>query len=497
MVLCPKKLNENWMTYRSNYVNNPIANDRLRYDVLFHTDLSRKHGKSNGIDLELLNWSTYDLVVIDESHNFRNGGKVTTDENDENPRENRYLQLMNKVIRAGVKTKVLMLSATPVNNGFNDLKNQLQLAYEGESDKIDSVLNTSSSINDIFRQAQKAYNIWSKLPAAERTTKELLSRLSFDFFEVLDSVTIARSRRHIEQYYDTTDIGKFPTRLIPISRRPDLTDLNKAINYNEIYDVVSKLNLAIYTPSDFILPSCIDKYMDVGQDGGYFAGRGMSGREKGLRRLMSINLLKRLESSVNSFRLTLGRIKNLIGSTLEKIEAVRHNEDFVMEFEDISRNFDADDRESDIFIGGKKTKIALNDMDLISWKQYLNRDLESLNLLLLMLEDITPEHDSKLQQLIEDLRNKFANPINGTNKKLIIFTAFSDTAEYLYDCLAGRILESHGLHSALVSGDVEARSTLRLPAREKLDFRYRRLDRTLEMPKNKGLRGGKPLCFYR
>ncbi|MBO5698837.1 MAG: DEAD/DEAH box helicase family protein [Bacteroidaceae bacterium] len=470
LVLCPKKLNNNWMTYRSNYVNNPIAKDRLRYDVLFHTDLSRKHGKSNGQDLELLNWSTYDLVVIDESHNFRNGGKITTDENDENPRENRYLQLMNKVIRAGVKTKVLMLSATPVNNGFNDLKNQLQLAYEGDAGKIDSVLNTSSSINDIFRQAQKAYNQWSKFPAAKRTTKELLNRLSFDFFEVLDSVTIARSRRHIEQYYDTTDIGKFPARLTPISRRPNLTDLDKAINYNEIYEVVSKLNLAIYTPSDFILPSRLEKYMDVAQDGGYFAGHGMSGREKGLRRLMSINLLKRLESSVNSFRLTLGRIKNLISSTLEKIESVRHNEDFIMEFDDISRNFDADDRESDMFIGGKKTKIALNDMDLISWKQFLHRDLESLNLLLLMLADITPEHDSKLQQLIEDLRNKFAAPINGNNKKVIIFTAFSDTAEYLYDCLANPVLERHGLHTALVSGEVEARSTLRLPAREKMDF---------------------------
>lgn len=470
LVLCPKKLNENWMTYRSNYVNNPIAKDRLRYDVLFHTDLSRKSGKSNGQDLELLNWSTYDLVVIDESHNFRNGGKITTDENDENPRENRYMQLMNKVIRAGVKTKVLMLSATPVNNGFNDLKNQLQLAYEGDSEQIDAVLNTSSTINDIFRQAQKAYNIWSKLPVAKRTTKELLSRLSFDFFEVLDSVTIARSRRHIEQYYDTTDIGKFPTRLTPLSRRPDLTDLNKAINYNEIYEIITKLNLAIYTPSDFILPSRIEKYMDVDHDGGYFAGYGMSGREKGLRRLMSINLLKRLESSVNSFRLTLGRIKNLISSTLEKIEAVRHNEDFVMELEEVYNNLDADDRESDMFIGSKKTKIALNDMDLISWKQYLNRDLENLNLLLFMLADITPNHDSKLQQLIEDLRNKFANPINGTNKKVIIFTAFSDTAEYLYDCLAHRIYENHNLHTALVSGEVEARSTLRLPTREKLDF---------------------------
>ena len=476
LVLCPKKLNDNWITYKSNYLNNPIARDRLRYDVFFHSDLSRKGGKTNGQDLAYINWGNYDLVVIDESHNFRNGGKVTTDENDENPRENRYLQLMNRVIRSGVKTKVLMLSATPVNNRFNDLKNQIQLAYEGESEKIDELLDTSSSINDIFRQAQKEYNIWSKLPAEARTTKELLNRLSFDFFEVLDSVTIARSRKHIEQYYDTADIGKFPTRLSPIARRPNLTDLDTAINYNEIYEIVSRLNLVIYTPSDFILASCREKYLLVDSEEGY-TGLTMGGREKGIRRLMSINLLKRLESSVNSFRLTLQRIRTLISSTIDKLNEVGTwramsalMQSPYIEVEDISQNLDYDDREADMFIGGKKTKIALQDLDHIAWRKYLEADLESLTLLLLMLADITPQHDSKLQQLIADLRHKFTNPINAENKKVIIFTAFSDTAEYLYDYLAEPIYERHGLHTALVSGDVESRTTLRLPQREKLDF---------------------------
>ena len=470
LVLCPKKLNDNWITYKSNYLNNPIAKDRLRYDVFFHSDLSRKGGKTNGQDLSYINWGNYDLVVIDESHNFRNGGKVTTDENDENPRENRYLQLMNRVIKKGVKTKVLMLSATPVNNRFNDLKNQIQLAYEGESEQIDEVLDTTSSIDDIFRQAQKEYNIWSKLPTEERTTKELLNRLSFDFFEVLDSVTIARSRKHIEQYYDTADIGKFPTRLAPIARRPDLTDLNTAINYNEIYEIVSKLNLAIYTPSDFILPSRREKYMDVDSEEGY-SGLTMSGREKGIRRLMSINLLKRLESSVNSFRLTLQRIQSLITSTVDKLNPCNPcNPCLNIEVEDIHSTLDSDDQEADMFIGGKKTKIALQDLDHIAWRRYLEEDLENLNLLLLMLKSITPQHDSKLQQLIADLRHKFANPINEGNKKVIIFTAFSDTAEYLYDCLAERIKAEHGLDTALVTGDIEARSTLKLPRGEKLDF---------------------------
>ena len=470
LVLCPKKLNDNWITYKSNYLNNPIAKDRLNYDVFFHSDLSRKGGKTNGHDLAYINWGNYDLVVIDESHNFRNGGKITTDENDENPRENRYLQLMNRVIRSGVKTKVLMLSATPVNNRFNDLKNQIQLAYEGESKKIDELLNTTSSIDDIFRQAQKEYNVWAKLPPEKRTTDELLKRLSFDFFEVLDSVTIARSRRHIEKYYDTEDIGKFPERLAPISRRPDLTDLDSAINYNEIFETISNLNLAIYTPSDFLLASSVGKYIDADGDDNYFAGQGMAGREKGIRRLMSINLLKRLESSVNSFRLTLQRIKTLISSTLDKLDNIGDGEDFSIETEDISSNLDYDDLESDMFIGGKKGKIALKDLDYIAWRKYLEKDLESLNLLLFMLEDITPEHDSKLQQLIADLRYKFANPINEGNKKVLIFTAFSDTAEYLYNCLAQPIKEKYGLNTAIVTGDIEARSTLKLPQREKLDF---------------------------
>ncbi|MGM9797295.1 MAG: helicase-related protein [Parabacteroides sp.] len=467
LVLCPKKLNDNWQTYNSNYLTNPIAKDRLRYDVFFHSDLSRREGKTNGKELSHINWGNYDLVVIDESHNFRNGGKVTARGQEENQRENRYLQLMNRVIRSGVRTKVLMLSATPVNTRFNDLKNQLQLAYEGESERLDALLNTSTSIDDIFRQAQAAYNLWAKLPAEQRTTAALLNRLSFDFFEVLDSVTIARSRKHIEHYYDTTDIGQFPTRLAPLSRRPDLTDLSQAVCFKQIYALVSQLNLAIYTPSDFLLPSCVEKYSD---QAGY-TGLTRSGREKGIRQLMSINLLKRLESSVNSFRLTLQRIATLIEETLEQIDTLRPQEtELLMEPQAIEESLDSDDSEVALTLGNKQTQIALQDLDHISWRNYLEEDLASLQQLLRLLADITPEHDSKLQQLKADLRQKFAHPINPGNRKVLIFTAFSDTAEYLYDHLAPWLQAHYGLHTALVTGSVEARSTLRLPKRELLDF---------------------------
>lgn len=469
LVLCPKKLNDNWITYRSNYVNNPIARDRLRYDILFHTDLSRDTGKTNGLDLSHINWGNYDLVVIDESHNFRNGGKVTTDE-DDNPRENRYLRLMNRVMRQGVKTKVLMLSATPVNNRFNDLKNQLQLAYEGDASHMDGLLDTRNSIDDIFRQAQAVYNRWSRLPAEERTTRALQDALSFDFFEVLDAVTIARSRRHIGQYYDTADIGKFPNRLLPLSRRPKLTDLDDAITYNGIYGLIQQLNLAIYTPSDFILPSMRPKYAN-GKEGNpdVYAGLSMSGRERGIRRLMCINLLKRLESSVASFRLTVERVRGQINGVLEKIgQADVHHA--TVDEEVMPDGWDMDDSESDVFIGNRKGKVCLGDMDYISWSGYLEKDLQTLDQLLQEISVITPAHDAKLAQLKADLQEKFTHPINGHNRKVLIFTAFSDTAVYLYDNLAPIVKERFNLDTALVTGDVEARTTLKLKARQKLDF---------------------------
>ncbi len=453
LVLCPKKLYENWNTYKSNYKNNPLEKDRLRYDVLFHTDLSRDQGKSNGLDLALLNWGNYDLIVIDESHNFRNGGKITTDIDDDNPRENRYLRLMNKVIRSGVRTKVLMLSATPVNNRFNDLKNQLQLAYEGRQELINDKLDVDRSIEDIFRFAQTQYNHWSKIPdSKERTAERLLEMLPFDFFQVLDAVTIARSRKHIERYYDTEDIGHFPARLKPVSKRPHLTDLDEAITYKEIAGQLDELNLSVYAPSDYILPSRRYKY-EIDKDGSG-SHLGMSGREKGLKKLMAINLLKRLESSVNSFRLTLLRIKEQIDQTLSYIEDyIDNRNESNLTLQTLEGMFDGEDSENDFLIGGKKTQVSLSDMDCISWRRDLKADQDIIGLLLLMIKDITPAHDSKLQMLIENLRYKFANPINGNIKKVLIFTAFSDTAEYLYDNLYKAIKDNAGLHTGLVTGD--------------------------------------------
>ena len=460
LVLCPKKLTNNWNTYKDNYVNNPIASDRLRYDVLYHTDLNRTHGKSNGLDLDRLNWSNYDLVVIDESHNFRNGGKLSGEDNE---KENRYLKLLNKVIRKGVKTKVLMLSATPVNNRFNDLKNQLALAYEGNTDLIDDKLNTTKSIDDIFKNAQRAFNTWSKWNPAERTTENLLRMLDFDFFEVLDSVTIARSRKHIQKYYDTSDIGTFPTRLKPISLRPPLTSLKKAINYNEIYEQLTQLSLSIYTPTHFILPSKMEKYAEMYEDNKVNVGFTQANREQGIRRLTAINLMKRMESSVHSFNLTLKRIYSLIDSTIHSIDTYDKTSSVRLELTDISDidEFDSEDQNGDeLFTFGKKVKIEIGDMDYKSWRDSLVRDRDILELLTLMVGDITPEYDSKLQELFRVIKNKLENPINQDNKKIIIFTAFADTAEYLFDNVSKYVKENFGLNTAMVSGSVEGRTTV-------------------------------------
>lgn len=460
LVLCPKKLTNNWNTYKDNYVNNPIASDRLRYDVLYHTDLNRTHGKSNGLDLDRLNWSNYDLVVIDESHNFRNGGKLSGEDNE---KENRYLKLLNKVIRKGVKTKVLMLSATPVNNRFNDLKNQLALAYEGNTDLIDDKLNTTKSIDDIFKNAQRAFNTWSKWNPADRTTENLLRMLDFDFFEVLDSVTIARSRKHIQKYYDTSDIGTFPTRLKPISLRPPLTSLKKAINYNEIYEQLTQLSLSIYTPTHFILPSKMEKYAELYEDNKVNVGFTQANREQGIRRLTAINLMKRMESSVHSFNLTLKRIYSLIDSTIHSIDTYDKTSSVKLELTDISDidEFDSEDQNGDeLFTFGKKVKIDIGDMDYKSWRDSLAKDRDTLELLTLMVGDITPEYDSKLQELFRVIKNKLENPINQDNKKIIIFTAFADTAEYLFDNVSKYVKENFGLNTAMVSGSVEGRTTV-------------------------------------
>lgn len=464
LVLCPKKLENNWNMYRHDYVNNPIYDRHLIYDVLYHTDLSRDKGTSNGIDLALNKWENYDLVVIDESHNFRNGGSSESDQAD--GRENRYSRLMNRIIKSGVPTKVLMLSATPVNNRFNDLKNQIALAYEGDVEQIDGKLDTQSSINDIFRNAQLAYNKWADLPAEERTTDKLLSTLDFDFFKVLDSVTIARSRKHIREFYDRKAIGDFPERLKPRNFEPDLTVSDLDVTYKKLYQLLDQLQLTIYQPSLHIYPSKRGKYeMALA---GNKANLTQLGRESGMKKLMMINLLKRLESSVAAFRYTLiDVVKSYVDETLKAISTYEQtgldalsgvpvlNED----------DFDIEDSNLDVFIG-KKNRIALKDMDYRSWKLELEKDQAILLELEELIDQITPAEDKKLQTLYQLIDEKMTHPINEGNKKLIIFSAFATTTNYLYKHISQYVLDKYGLHTAQISGTKGFETTLKTNHRD-------------------------------
>jgi superfamily II DNA or RNA helicase len=459
LVLCPKKLADNWLNFNRNLKTNSLAEDRLNYDVLCHTDLQRTSGESFGTPLNKINWGNYDLVVIDESHNFRNNEVFKE-------RETRYQKLMNAVIRDGVKTKVLMLSATPVNNHFGDLRNQLALAYEGESDNLNKNLKTGRSVEEIFKRAQGVFNKWSKLPAEERTAKSILESLDFDFFELLDSVTIARSRKHIETFYDTSEFGEFPTRRKPLSFRCALTSRDDVMSFNEIYKQLTLFKLSIYAPISYILPSRLKKYEDLYDtdvEGGKSKLRQVD-RERSLQSLMTTNLLKRLESSVEAFRITLGKLETHHKGVLSKIDQFKKtgNVSSLNNFADALDTFESDDEDlngAEEFSVGGKTQVDLADMDLPSWEHDLKADLLQITELVREMVKVTPKDDIKLQHIKNHILEKVKNPINTGNKKIIVFTAFADTANYLYQQLSEPLLDI-GIHSGRVSGSDAPKTTL-------------------------------------
>ena len=441
LVLAPKKLRENWSIYTLNDKRNILADDRFGFDILNHTDLSRYKGYSGEINLETINWSNYDLVVIDESHNFRNN----------TPRKNtinRYQRLMNDIIKAGVKTKVLMLSATPVNNKMNDIKNQINIITEAKDNAFSSIgLN---SVESILRNAQRAFNVWSKLPDEERTTARFLDSINLEYFKLLDALTIARSRKHIEKYYDINDIGKFPTRLKPINIKLNIDMYAEFPSMQDVNTTIKKLNLGIYAPVEYILPSqkasYSEKYDVEVKDGkSKFT---QADREKQLVNLMRVNILKRLESSISAFTITIQNILNTINSALNKIENNSTEYDTDINISDI----DLDDNEYEEMMFGNKVKILFKDIDLIRWKQDLLLDKEKLEWLLQESSKITPDRDSKLNDLKTLITEKINNPINEDNKKLIIFSAFADTTNYLYNNLHKWLKDEFGLYTAAVNG---------------------------------------------
>lgn len=448
LVLVPKRLRDNWTLYKSNDRRNILAPDRLNYDVLNHTDLSRDRGKSGDIELSHINWGNYDLVVIDESHNFRN--KATLKD-----RETRYDRLMRKIIKEGVKTRVLMLSATPVNNRLADLKNQIAFVTEGEDTALKA--HGVASIESTVRKAQLQFNRWLASDATDRTPPRLIEMLGFDYFKLLDLLTIARSRKHVEKYYGTTETGKFPERLKPINYKPDVDSAGEFRSIREINNEIRKLTLAAYAPLRYVLPhkqpAYDEKYSTQIRGGESFFRQ--ADREESLIHLIRVNVLKRMESAVPSFALTIRRQLSDVEDTLAKIEANAESMEEI-EIEDV----DIDDPAFESLLVGRKVKVLLKDVDLVRWKQDLTEDRDRLASLFSAAHQIGAARDAKLGTLKQVIEEKIRHPLNPGNRKIIIFTAFADTAKYLFNELAPWALSGLGVHSALVTGGGRNQTTL-------------------------------------
>lgn len=448
LVLCPKRLRDNWTLYKANDRRNSLASDRFNYDVLNHTDLSRDGGTSGDIDLSHVNWGNYDLVVIDESHNFRN--KATHKD-----RDTRYDHLMKRVIKSGVKTKVLMLSATPVNNRLADLKNQIAFMTEGSD--IALIDHGIPSIEATIRKAQGQFNRWLDLPEGGRRASRLMDMLGFDYFKLLDMLTIARSRKHVQRYYGTAETGHFPDRLQPINVKADVDLAGEFRPIREINNEIRRLTLGAYAPLSYVVA---DKQQ--GYDAKYSTKiRGgesyfhQADREKSLIHLMRVNLLKRMESSVASFALTIKRQLDDVNALLAKIEA--HDESI----EEIPIDeVDIDDPAFETLLVGRKVKVLLQDVDRVRWQQDLIEDRNRLATLLSAARSVSADRDAKLSKLKQLIARKVQEPINGENRKILLFTAFADTADYLYRELAEWARETLGIHTAVVTGTGANKTTL-------------------------------------
>lgn len=448
LVLCPKRLRDNWTLYKANDKRNVLAADRFNFDVLNHTDLSREGGASGDIDLAHVNWGNYDLIVIDESHNFRN--KAT-----HKGRESRYDRLMRRIIKEGVKTRVLMLSATPVNNRLADLRNQIAFATEG--DDMALMDHGIASIEATTRKAQAQFNRWLALDDEEKTPNRLVEMLGFDYFTLLDHLTIARSRKHIQKYYGTAETGSFPQRLPPINIKPDVDRAGEFRSIRDINLEIRRLNLAAYAPLRYVLPhkqADYDAKYSTQIRGGESFFRQVD-REESLIHLLRVNVLKRMESAVSSFTLTVHRQLKDVEATLGRIEA--HDPEF--EELDIA-DVDIDDPAFESLLVGRKVKVLLSDVDLLRWRQDLIEDRNRLAALYAAAKQVDAARDAKLSALREVIAHKFEHPSNPGNKKIIIFTAFADTASYLYEQLSAWAKTELGIESALVTGSGRNQTSL-------------------------------------
>jgi len=454
LVLCPKKLRDNWTVYlaQNNSELNPLIKDRFSYTVLSHTDLSRDSGCSGDINLETINWGNYDLVVIDESHNFRNNIKSKRDESGNLIRKSRYERLMDDIIKSGVKTQVLLLSATPVNNDLKDLRNQLYFITEGRDAAFGESLGIAS-LSDTLADAQRKFTKWAKR-SRDRKTSELLEELSSAFFTLLDQLTIARSRKHIQKYYKDAiaQLGGFPERLKPISVFSEIDREGKFMSYEQLNSEISKYQLSLFNPSKYVLSPYRSAYENKGVQ-----NFRQSDRERSLIGMMKVNFLKRLESSVNSFAITMQRTIDKISELQERLEWFKKSQDknAEIDFNDLEIEAEEDEDLSSAWEVGK-LKIKMAHLDVETWLKDLKRDKEQLQKIYNSAQSISVERDAKLANLKELIAEKVKHPTTNKhgkpNRKVLVFTAFADTAVYLYEGLREWATLDLKINLALVTG---------------------------------------------
>ena len=451
LVLCPKRLRENWTLYTGNDECNPLVDDRLNFDVLNHTDLSRYTGFSGDINLETLRWGNYDLIVIDESHNFRNKPTDRT-------QHSRYDRLMEDIIRAGVRTKVLMLSATPVNNKLLDLRNQIEIITEGD-DAYLAETDGIGSVTAVCRLAQQRFGEWSELPDELRTTERFVASVNADYFKLLDILTIARSRKHIAKYY-RDETATFPTRLKPISLHPRFDTQDELPSIADMNDLIASLSFAQYQLLSYVMPGKQKKYADRYADTWGNDFESQVNRTHAVANLMRVNLLKRMESSINSFRITLERVLGGTRSLLDQLDNLSMNATY--EADELAEGFDDDD-DAEEFEAGGKVRVDLRDVDALRLGQDLDFDIQMLRALLAYADAVTPERDAKLVKLRDFIAEKVRNPYNPGNRKVLVFSAFADTTAYLFEQLAPWLKRELGIECAEVAGSSNRTYSMKLP----------------------------------
>lgn len=455
LVLCPKKLRDNWTVYlaQNNSELNPFLKDRFAYTVLSHTDLSRDGGKSDGVDLATLNWGNFDLVVIDESHNFRNNVKGKRDEDGMVIRKSRYERLMQDIVQSGVKTKVLLLSATPVNNDLKDLRNQIYFITEAQDGAFAPTFGIVS-IKETLSSAQRAFMEWARRPG-DKDARVLMDRLSAGFFTLLDELTIARSRKHIQKYYKSSlaQIGTFPRRKKPDSVSSPIDLKGRFPSYDQLFKDITEFQLSLYNPSRFVREEFKAHY-----DAQRVENFSQAVREDFLIAMMRVNFLKRLESSVSSFASTMERTVNKIEALEERLKRFNDYQAQSAEFQSelFADPGEEDDELIEAFQVGRNLKFDMGHLRVDDWLHALAKDKQQLSRLANDAIAVTPDRDAKLAKLRKIIEYKVRHPSTNSlgeeNRKIIVFCAFADTAAYLYEQLEAWARKTLTVNIALVSG---------------------------------------------